>query len=489
MATAISSGDRGRLIWLFPRHTAPRKWRYGVALGITVAVALIEATLTTITGAPAVFIATLAVMLSAWLLGSGPGLFSAGLSTATGAYLLSQPLPQTAQLAPHGPVLLLTFALLAVPTALATARAGHLTRKLEVLVEERTRETEAVNARLREEIQQRTAIEAILREREQHYRNIVETSYAGIMQVDAEGRVLFTNQRLAEMLGTSSEALRGQPATDVLWEEDRPLAAARLADRRAGQRGQYETRLLRRDGQPLWAGVSAGPLFSPGGEFTGALALFVDLTERQQVERALRDTEARFGAFMDNLPAVAVIRDEAGVYVTASRSYEKSFGKSPEELVGKTPFDVFPAEAARQLLEDEQEVFRDGLPRRFTQFVPGADGKTRELLTDKFLLADQSGRRYIGSVAVDVTEQRALEDQLRQAQKMEAIGRLAGGVAHDFNNMLAVILGYSQILAWRTDIPDEAKELINQIHAAGDRAASLTRQLLAFSRRQIVMPQ
>ena len=489
MATAISSGNREWSHWLLPRHAAPAGWRYAVALGITSIVVLLEALLTSATGAPAVFLALVAVMLSAWLLGRGPGLLSGAVSTAGGAYLLSQPIPETARWGNSEQVLLLAFAVSAVPIALVTARAGLLTRRLESLVEARTRETEAVNEQLREEIQRRAAVETRLREREFHYRNIVETSYAGIAQVDAEGRIQFANQRLAELLGCTSEELLGRPGAELLPPEERHLVAQRIAERRAGRYGQYETRLHRRDGEELWAAVSAGPLYDPDGEFQGVLTLFVDITERRRVEGALRDTEARFGAFMDNLPAVAVIRDEAGVYVTASRSYKTAFGKAPEELVGRTPFDVFPREAARQLLADEQEVFSDGKPRRFTQFVPGADGKTRELLTDKFLLQDEAGRRYIGSVAVDVTDQRALEEQLRQSQKMEAIGRLAGGVAHDFNNMLAVILGYSQILAWRDDIPDDAKELIHQVHTAGDRAAALTRQLLAFSRRQIVAPQ
>lgn len=475
--------------WLLPRQVLPQPQRYGGALLVTVAVLLAELALASMMEAVPVFFALFAVLGSAWFYGRGPGLMSAGICVLTSAYFRLEPFSPSAGQALSTAASLGTFGVLAGGLAFVSAKIGYRIEDLEAQIREQQRAAVESQQQLQDEARQRSETQVALREREAHYRTFVETSFEGILQVGADGRVVFANERMAELVGHSLAALRNRPLTELLPAEEETELLTRLTSRPLGQHEQYECRLRHRHGKDVWVAVSAGPLYSAEGSFRGTLAMFTDITERKLAEIALREADARFAAFMENLPAVAVIRDEQGVYVTTSRSYERSFGKAPAELIGKTPYDVFPPEVARQLLEDEQEVLREGGARQFTQFVPGADGKTRELLTDKFVLTDENGRRYVASIAVDLTAQRGLEAQLRQSQKMEAIGRLAGGVAHDFNNMLAVILGYTEVLSWRHDLPKDVLDLLLQVHNAGQRAAALTRQLLAFSRRQIVAPQ
>jgi PAS domain S-box-containing protein len=475
--------------WMLPRQVLPTPQRYGNALLVTVAVLLAELALTSVTKTVPVFFALFAVLFSAWFYGRGPGLLSAGVSLLTSAYLRLISFTSPEDLALSSVASLTSFGLLATGMACVIAQIGYRIEDLEAQIQLQQRQAAESHEQFQDEARQRSETQAALREREAHYRAIVETSYEGILQVGHDGRVVFANQRMAELVGHSLAALRNRPLAELLPSEECSELLERLTGRRLDGHEQYECRLRHRSGADVWVAVSAGPLYSAEGSFSGTLAMFTDVTERKVTEIALREAEARFAAFMENLPAVAVIRDEHGAYVTTSRSYERSFGKGPAELIGKTPFDMFPPEVAQQLLEHEQEVLRDGKTRQFTQFVPGADGKTRELLTDKFLLTDEAGRRYVGSIAVDITAQRALEEQLRQSQKMDAIGRLAGGVAHDFNNMLAVILGYTEVLSWRRDLPKDVLDLLRQVHTAGQRAAALTRQLLAFSRRQIVAPK
>jgi PAS domain S-box-containing protein len=475
--------------WLLPRQVLPQSQRYGGALLVTLAVLLIELALASVTEAVPVFFALFAVLGSAWFYGRGPGLLSAGICILASAYYRLAPFSASSDQALSTAVSLGTFGVLAGGLAFVSAQIGYRIEDLEAQIREQQREAAESQQQLQDEARQRSETQVALREREAHYRTFVETSFEGILQVGADGRVAFANERMAELVGHSLAALRHRPLAELLpAEEDAELLAC-LTSRPMARHEQYEARLRHRSGKDVWVAVSAGPLYSAEGSFRGTLAMFTDITERKLAEIALREADARFAAFMENLPAVAVIRDEQGVYVTTSRSYERSFGKAPAELIGKTPYDVFPPEVARQLLDDEQAVLREGCAQQFTQFVPGADGKTRELLTDKFVLTDEQGRRYVASIAVDLTAQRGLEAQLRQSQKMEAIGRLAGGVAHDFNNMLAVILGYTEVLSWRRDLPKDALDLLLQVHNAGQRAAALTRQLLAFSRRQIVAPQ
>ena len=129
------------------------------------------------------------------------------------------------------------------------------------------------------------------------------------------------------------------------------------------------------------------------------------------------------------------------------------------------------------------------MPVELTETVPAPDGSPHSWLVFKFPFTDVSGKRFLGGMAVDTTEHKQLEEQLRQSQKMEAVGKLAGGVAHDFNNLLTIITGYSQLLLDRIGQDSPLRGNLMEIKKAGDRASSLTQQLLAFSRRQVLKPK
>ncbi len=210
--------------------------------------------------------------------------------------------------------------------------------------------------------------------------------------------------------------------------------------------------------------------------------------ERRRVEQALRESEERFRQLADNVQEVFWVTDPAKnrmLYV--SPAYERVWGRSCASLYDSTrtwldavhPDDrerVVDAAATRQTRGEYDEIYRILRP----------DGTIRWIHDRAFPIRDGAGAitRIVGT-AEDVSERRQLEEQLRQSQKMDAIGQLAGGVAHDFNNILAAIMMQADLAA-TTDNPLEARELLNDIKASADRAANLTRQLLAFSRRQVM---
>jgi PAS domain S-box-containing protein len=240
-------------------------------------------------------------------------------------------------------------------------------------------------------------------------------------------------------------------------------------------------------GQERVVDDSAAPIRGSDGVVHGAVLVFRDVTEKIRAEAALHRSELVFRVFMDNTPAVAFIKDADGRYVYANRRWEEQFDPPRRDWKGQPDAAFWPAETAATFRRSDQAILDGG---ELTEVEESAviRGRTRHLLTFKFPVEFEPGRRGVGGKVLDVTDRKKLEEQLRQAQKMEAVGRLAGGIAHDFNNLLTIISGYCDLLLMRHHPAAELRDVIVEIREAGERAAALTRQLLAFSRKQVVEP-
>jgi len=205
----------------------------------------------------------------------------------------------------------------------------------------------------------------------------------------------------------------------------------------------------------------------------------------------LRESEERFRTMFDAAPTAIMLFDRDGHILSANRSAESMFGYTEAELVGKLPTNLRHPEdiaAGDQALGELMRGDRDAY-RREARFV-NKDGATVDAHLATALVRDGDGKPgYVIGMAEDVTQQRHLEEQLRQSQKLEAIGRLAGGVAHDFNNMLTAIGGYTALALDQAPAGSPLEGDLDEIRKATDRAALLTRQLLAFSRKQVLLPE
>jgi PAS domain S-box-containing protein len=228
-------------------------------------------------------------------------------------------------------------------------------------------------------------------------------------------------------------------------------------------------------------------------EYAGQPALLLhvhDVTERRAAEAALRSSETLFRSVWENSADGMRLTDENGVIVAVNGAFCKLAGLSQRELEGRL-FTVIYAETEERekMLEEHRERFREHADRRKLERSYRLHNGNEIIFEITDSLVELRGRPLLLlSLFRDVTAQRRLEEQLRQSQKMEAIGQLAGGVAHDFNNILTVIHGHASLLQ-TFSLDEPAARSAQQISQAAERAASLTRQLLTFSRRQLIQPK
>jgi len=243
-----------------------------------------------------------------------------------------------------------------------------------------------------------------------------------------------------------------------------------------------------------WAGRAfrsrLEPLRSVEGEIVGVAGIAVDVTGERQAAAALRETEDRFrSAFEDAAIGMAIVAPD-GRFVRVNRALCELSGYSEDELLGLTVRDLTHPDD----WEENRRRIRDVLagPARTFQMEKryvGKGGSEVWVLLSASLVRDAGGEPlYFVSEMQDVTGRKRTEEQLREAQKMDAIGQLAGGIAHDFNNLLTAIRGYAELVLARLGDEDPLRGDVDEIAIAADRASSLTRQLLAFGRRQVLQP-
>ena len=328
-----------------------------------------------------------------------------------------------------------------------------------------------------------------LRESEGRFRDLFENSPDAIFVEDLDGTVLDVNFAACVLHGLTCDQLIGKSAlTDLIPSAWREAARSDFQKLAAGKLSWVESESLTADGQSTPVEVRAGR-FEYGGK--PALLLHVrDITERRAAAANLQSSETLFRSVWENSVDGMRLTDENGAIVAVNDAYCKLVGMEARLLEGK-PFTIVYATS-----ENGEEMLR-ALRERFTSRAPNVkrqqqhafhNGQVLALeITDSFI--EVQGRPLLMlSLFRDVTTQKRLEEQLRQSQKMEAIGQLAGGVAHDFNNILTVIHGHASLLA-ASGLDETATRSAHQITQAAERAAGLTRQLLTFSRRQLIQPK
>ena len=326
------------------------------------------------------------------------------------------------------------------------------------------------------------------------YRALFERAGVGMALLDAQGYVRAANPPLCRMLGYAHAELQGRHVTELVHPDSHQDCAEDLARLLRGEADSLrrECHCLHKDGHDIWVTVFLTLLSPDSGAAERILLLeFHDITAYKQAEAMLAAERNLFNALLDALPDHVYIKNREGRLLLTNITQARNLGfANPQEPVGKTDFDFFPAPVAAEIWANDQLVLETGAPLSAEEEFVNPEGKSRWVWSVKAPLRNDAGE-VIGLVGLsrDITEKRRLEEQIRQSQKMEAIGRLAGGVAHDFNNLLTSIIGYSDFLLGSLNPLSPEYEDATTIKRMAERAANLTRQLLAFSRRQILRPQ
>jgi len=328
-----------------------------------------------------------------------------------------------------------------------------------------------------------------LLESEKRLRDLFENSPDAIFVEDLDGTVLDVNFAACVLHGLARDQLIGKNSLRDLIPPERREEARRDFQKLAGGKLSWvEGESVSADGRSTPVEVRAGRV-----EYNGKPALLLhvrDVTERRTTETALQSSEMLFRSVWENSVDGMRLTDENGIIVAVNDAYCKLMGIEAPALEGK-PFTIVyaPSSNPDEIMQRHRDHFRERSAERKIEHQYTLHNGHAVILEITETFIEAQGRPLLKlSMFRDVMMQRRLEEQLRQSQKMEAIGQLAGGVAHDFNNILTVIHGHGSLLLM-SDLDDTAARSAQQITQAAERAAGLTRQLLTFSRRQLIQPK
>jgi PAS domain S-box-containing protein len=335
---------------------------------------------------------------------------------------------------------------------------------------------------------ERVRVEEALRESQRRFRDLFENSPDAIFVEDLQGTVLDVNLAASLLHGIPREELIGKNALDLVPPNRRDDARKDFDKLVSGKISRLESESLIAGGRVTPVELRANLV-----QFDGSPALLLhvrDVTERHAAQTALQSSETLFSSVWQNSADGMRLTDENGLIMAVNKAFSQLVGLPQNQLEGK-PFTVIfsRSEKTEGMIERHRNNFLmreldDKLEYHYTLH----NGQEVILEVHNSYIEMLGQPQLLLSLFRDITAQRRLEEQFRQSQKMEAVGQLAGGVAHDFNNILTVIQGHASLLS-QAKLEDSAEKSAQQIVQAASRAAGLTRQLLTFSRRQLIQPK
>jgi two-component system cell cycle sensor histidine kinase/response regulator CckA len=342
------------------------------------------------------------------------------------------------------------------------------------------------------DITKQNQAEKALKQAERKYRLIFEQAIIGIYQSTPDGDLLSVNPALARMYGYDSPDELVTSITDVqhqLYVDPNRRDELKRLLREHGKVQHFEVQVYRKDRRKIWLSTNAHVVREDGAivRYEGT---FEEITDRKLLEDQLHQAQQKYRDIVDNAVVGIFQSTPDGRYTTVNPAMAHMLGyDSPQELLATITDISLQVYVDPNCREEFKRLAREqGMAKNFECEAYRKDGSKMWLSANVRAVSKDGVVVGYEGMNEDITQRKLLEDQLRQAHKMEAVGQLAGGVAHDFNNALGVITGYSDLLQMNLPAGDPSHRHAVEIAKAGHRAAALTRQLLAFSRKQVIQP-
>jgi two-component system cell cycle sensor histidine kinase/response regulator CckA len=317
----------------------------------------------------------------------------------------------------------------------------------------------------------------------------MEAAADGISIIDAKGEHVYVNTAFARMMGFENpQAMLGRPWQNIYDPRDVALLQDQIHET-LGQSGKWsgQISLRRQDSSriPIEMTITAMPQ-------GGIVCVARDIAERLTAERVRAQTEAKYRALIEQVAAVSYIAELGlhGEWLYVSPQVETIFGYTPDEwLIQSDQWIRYVPEEDHPIIKAAEEACITGRRFQAEYRITRKDGQIIWVSDTAVVVPGSDNHPLMEGIIVDITERKALENQLQQARRMEAVGRLAGGIAHDFNNLLTIIKGYAEMALHRPQIQPELAADVQHIGNAAERASTLIKQLLAFSRKQVLQPK
>ena len=360
----------------------------------------------------------------------------------------------------------------------------------EAIKEELERQLQA----LRGEVTELRSVEAMHKQTQEGLKaielqlaGIIHSAMDGIITINEQQHIVLFNSAAEKMFRCSAQDVIGKPIDQFIPEKSREahrnhiqtFGQKKITSRRMGALGSVNG--LRANGEEFQMEASISQVGS--GRKKLFTVILRDISERIRIEQQLQESEDRFKTFMNYCPALAWMKDTDGRYFYTNRTFEQTSGITLSDCSGKTDFDLWPNEVAERLQANDQAVLEQNTPLEFQERVPPPDEESKDWLVLKFPVYGAGNTRYIGGFAIDITQRKQLEEQLRKTERLAELGTLASGMAHEIGTPMNVILGRAELLMRKTT-DESAKRGLETIVSQVERITKIMNQLLSFARKR-----
>jgi PAS domain S-box-containing protein len=318
------------------------------------------------------------------------------------------------------------------------------------------------------------------------HRQLLETASEGIWVIGNDGLITYANARMAEMLGVPLEVLTGRKAEDYFFPADLSLERARTASLTSGFKEQFDRRLRRGDASEMWVLACCNPIRDDTSAAAGSLAMMTDITERKRAEAALLRSEERFRNLFEGMLEGVYQSTPEGRVIAANPMLLRMLGYQNEAELNDVHIasDLYIDSGMRARLLDQLD--REGGFQNVEYQLRRRDGEIISVVENARAIRNETGEvLYYEGTLTDITERKRIEEQLRQAQKAEALASFSAGIAHDFNNVLSAIKSHATNALRDLESSHAARISTEQALRAAESATELTGQLLSFNRRPV----